>query len=372
MAATVRASNDVAWLSIAGPEVTLPDQDSLVYYYPKGHFEQFNANAPATTPRRILCVVRSVGAFSVDVVTGRPVVKICLQPVGEGQRDEVAALNFLAPPEEEALPEDQELDNAPPHLQGQDLNNVPPQLDNPPHLQGQDLNNAQPHLQGQDLNNAPPHLQGQDLNNAPPHLQGLDEPPDVIPYYYKWLSKTDAKRSFRLTFQAHNNLLPKLAADGDSQLIRFIELSGAVWDFTHKRVDKNNQFLIEGWRKFVKTKRLVVGDTFIIRKVGGHFFIGFRKKSPVTPEGAVQQAVLEFNKAANGRDFEVMYFPATGVSNFVVDAGKVAAGSLEIRVGDKVQRRLQEDCGRDFMPWGIVMSIQDPADNWRSAEMDVV
>ncbi|WVZ19279.1 hypothetical protein V8G54_006601 [Vigna mungo] len=90
------------WQVCAGPSVQIPEPNSMVYYFPQGHFDQASSAPKNLSPHllakpSIICTVVSVKFLS-DPLTDEVFTKMVLQPVGNNLAAEAFHIPAPSPP----------------------------------------------------------------------------------------------------------------------------------------------------------------------------------------------------------------------------------------------------------------------------------
>jgi hypothetical protein len=175
------------------------------------------------------------------------------------------------------------------------------------------------------------------------------------------------------------------------------DVHGAAWDFRHiYRGTPRRHLLTTGWSKFVNYKKLVAGDSVVfMRNSTGQMFVGVRRAVRPSngdssarwslhiggPTGAKAEednaegfsrsgrgklsgeAVVEAVKlAAQGKPFEVVYYPRPGWSDFVVKA-EVVQEAMKVfwTAGMRVKMAMEtEDSSRTTWFQGTISAVSVP------------
>lgn len=318
------------WRACAGSSVEIPTVNSRVYYFPQGHFEQ---SSTSTSPPLL-----SNLAFSKPLIPCQiSAVKFLADPV----TDEVYAKLLLHP-----------LDPS--------SNLRPPLLE----LSGNIERGG-----------------GKGVGD------GDNDDDSKILAFAKILTPSDANNGggFSVPRFCADSIFPPLnyQAEPPVQTLTVTDIHGMTWDFRHiYRGTPRRHLLTTGWSKFVNHKKLIAGDSVVfMRNLAGEMFIGIRRavrfnncarwrdqiggeakmKKKEKDDGfsrtgrgkmspaAVAEAV---ERAAQGLQFEVVYYPRAGwYSDFVVRAEMVeAALNVFWAAGTRVKMAMEtEDSSR--MTW---------------------
>ncbi|KAF3335619.1 auxin response factor 18 [Carex littledalei] len=332
------------WHACAGSMVQMPSLQSKVYYFPQGHFEHLSVTSPhevvpvsppcCNVPPLILCHVSSI-KYLADTNTDEVYAKIGLVPVGANESD----------------------------------------LEN-------DRNSPQPE-------------------------------PEKPASFAKTLTQSDANNGggFSVPRYCAETIFPRLdyTADPPVQTVLAKDVHGTVWKFRHiYRGTPRRHLLTTGWSTFVNHKKLVAGDSIVfLRADNGDLCVGIRRakrglstgvgtgestgwgycgfsmfiredegihskhnlhssnnlKSRIHMESIVEAARM----AAEGRPFEVVYYPRASTPEFCVRAGLVRS-SMRTRWGPGMRFKMAfetEDSSRISWFMGTISGVQvaDPI-NW--------
>nr|XP_043615379.1 auxin response factor 16-like [Erigeron canadensis]XP_043615380.1 auxin response factor 16-like [Erigeron canadensis] len=172
--------------------------------------------------------------------------------------------------------------------------------------------------------------------------------------FAKTLTQSDANNGggFSVPRYCADTIFPKLdyAADPPVQTIQAKDVHGQIWRFRHiYRGTPRRHLLTTGWSNFVNNKKLVAGDSIVfVRSDNGELCVGIRRanrgsnnggffglagenennnqyfknpKGKLSPESVIEAA----NLAANGKPFEVFYYPRASTPEFCVKASTVMA-----------------------------------------------
>jgi len=328
------------WQACAGSMVHIPPLNSTVFYFPQGHAE--HSQSPVNFPQRI------------------PSLILC----------RVATVKFLADP---------------------DTDEVYAKIGFVP-------------------------LPNTDLDFA--HDRGLcgngndgDSCPDKPASFAKTLTQSDANNGggFSVPRYCAETIFPRLDYSSDPPLQTVIakDVHGEVWKFRHiYRGTPRRHLLTTGWSTFVNQKKLVAGDSIVfLRAENGDLRVGIRRskrgigigsrpesslttgwnsnnatcaipydgfslfvkedemrnggmkgRGRVKPEEVLEAAGL----AANGKPFQVVYYPRSSTPEFCVKASSVRAA---MRIGWCSGMRFKmafetEDSSRISWFMGTVTSVQ--------------
>ncbi|KAK7410563.1 hypothetical protein VNO78_01435 [Psophocarpus tetragonolobus] len=269
------------WRACAGGTVEIPTLNSRVYYFPQGHFDQASSPPRNLSPELlakpfILCTVASV-QFLADPLTDEVFAKLILHPIA----------NAAGP-----------------------LPSVP---------------------------------------SPPPPPQNDD---NKVVTFSKILTASDANNGggFSVPRYCADSVFPPLnfQADPPVQNLFVTDVHGFVWEFRHiYRGTPRRHLLTTGWSTFVNNKKLVAGDSVVFMKnSNGGLFVGIRRATRFAPvrnrveekeeeEEEDEEAREVFSRdgrgklsakvvaeaaelAARNKPFDVVYYPKTGWSEFVV------------------------------------------------------
>lgn len=174
--------------------------------------------------------------------------------------------------------------------------------------------------------------------------------------FAKTLTQSDANNGggFSVPRYCAETIFPKLDynADPPVQTILAKDVHGQIWKFRHiYRGTPRRHLLTTGWSNFVNNKKLVAGDSIVfLRADNGDLCVGVRRakrggngvgsgycgliredenniklskdsKGKFTGESVIEAAKL----AANGKPFEVFYYPRASTPEFCVKASSVKA-----------------------------------------------
>lgn len=212
---------------------------------------------------------------------------------------------------------------------------------------------------------------------------------DVVSFA-KILTPSDANNGggFSVPRFCADLIFPRLdfAADPPVQTLVINDSQNNAWEFRHiYRGTPRRHLLTTGWSRFVNSKRLVAGDSvvFMRKKSTSELFVGIRRavrgigsiwNCPVAVENSTvkseygnnsnggdgkEREVIEATETAEkGMAFEVLYYPRTGVPDFVVSAEKVEDSlSFSWSVGMRVKMAVErEDSSRTTWFQGTVSS----------------
>ncbi|KAM1225137.1 hypothetical protein ACFX2G_044890 [Malus domestica] len=322
-----RSIDPKIWRACAGNSVEIPSLHSRVYYFPQGHLEQSSTSS-------------SSAALLSPLLLSKPLI-LC----------RISALHFLAVPTTDEV--------------FAKLLLVPIPQEFP--------NREQPNGEEFDADD------GGDSERQD----------DKVVSFAKILTPSDANNGggFSVPRFCADSIFPPLnyQADPPVQMLSVTDLHGVVWEFRHiYRGTPRRHLLTTGWSKFVNHKMLVAGDSVVFMRNGrGEMFIGVRRAVRSTASsdcarlssqigggvtystrlntedqdcsgGKVMsaEAVTEVAEmAAEGRPFEVVYYPKAGWSDFVVKA-EVVEKALKVfwTAGMRVKLAMEtEDSSR--MTW---------------------
>ncbi|XP_047179222.1 auxin response factor 17 [Vigna umbellata] len=311
------------WQACAGPSVEIPKPNSMVYYFPQGHFDQAssapkNLSSHLLAKPFIICSVVSVN-FLADPLTDEVFTKMVLQPVG---------------------------------------NNLPVESFHTPAF-------------------APPAV-------VPPAVAPPPNDDNEVVSFAKILTPSDANNGggFSVPRFCADSVFPKLnfGADPPVQNLSVTDVHGFTWEFRHiYRGTPRRHLLTTGWSTFVNNKKLVAGDSVLFMKHAQRLFVGIRRATRFSSERAncpklmlieeeedeeedeedeekvkrvfkrdgkgklTAKVVVEAAElAARQMQFEVVYYPKAGWSEFVVkievvDAAMRIAWSEGMRVKMSVE-----------------------------------
>ncbi|CAI9787016.1 unnamed protein product [Fraxinus pennsylvanica] len=315
MSASSTQMDPEIWRATAGASVHIPAVNSRVYYFPQGHLEHSspikNCHIFLKTPL-ISCQVLEV-SFLCDPSSGQPFAKIRLLP-----------------------------------------------------------------LQSRGLHVVTENAEKRDMEES-----------DVVSFA-KILTPSDANNGggFSVPRFCADLIFPRLdfSADPPVQTLVINDSQNNAWEFRHiYRGTPRRHLLTTGWSRFVNSKRLVAGDSvvFMRKKSTSELFVGIRRavrgiasiwNCPVAVEnstvkseygnnsnggdGKEREVIEAIETAEKGMAFEVLYYPRTGVPDFVVSAEKVEdslsfSWSAGMRVKMAVER---EDSSRTTWFQGTVSS----------------
>nr|QCI44202.1 ARF19 [Lilium hybrid cultivar] len=183
---------------------------------------------------------------------------------------------------------------------------------------------------------------------------------DSLLSFPKVLTPSDANNGggFSVPRYCADSIFPPLdfTLDPPFQNITIHDMHGTPWKFRHiYRGTPRRHLLTTGWSKFVNSKKLVAGDSVVFMKnKAGELLVGIRRalryfggcpyglaeemtrpevvrkdgfsrnvKGRVPPEAVLKAVRL----AEAGNPFEVVYYPRTGLPDFVVDAEMIEAAT---------------------------------------------
>ncbi|PKA61935.1 Auxin response factor 18 [Apostasia shenzhenica] len=335
--------NHLLWRSCAGELVEVPPVNSMVYYIPQGHAEHaltpVNFDSRLNVPALVPCLVTSV------------------KYMAEPETDDIFAKIGMVP------------------------------------------------LSGN----------GFDCNRE-------DEPvsQEKLEFEKKNLTQSDANSggSFSVPKNIAESLFPRLdySARKPLQFLVAKDVHGVGWSFRHiYRGTPQRHLLTTGWSAFLNSKKLAFGDLVIfLRDENGDLRVGFRRvrekkrtsddrleppslPPPASMANQICRALSSYLKdrsrsknvctsicgqemrprgkvradsvieaatlAANGKPFEVTYYPATGTPEFVVKASKVrAAMEMNWRPGMRFKMAFELD-NFSKTSWSMgVVSVVQPSD----------
>ena len=330
------------WRACAGNSVQIPAVHSRVYYFPEGHGEQ-SSSRPTFHPSlvlsrpAVLCRVSDVD-FLADPITDEVYAKVVLQPTNSQHPSQ-----FLESSRNQS-----------------------------------------------------------DRNNAA-------EENDKIVSFSKTLTPSDANNGggFSVPRFCADSIFPPLNyhAEPPVQTLSVTDVHGGVWDFRHiYRGTPRRHLLTTGWSKFVNYKKLVAGDSVVfMRNSMGQMFVGVRravrpsngdtsarwslhiggptraKAEEDNAEGFSRsgrgklsaEAVVEaVELAAQGKTFEVVYYPRPGWADFVVKAEVVQeAMNVFWTAGMRVKMAMEtEDSSRTTWFQGTISAVSVPEGGpWRGS-----
>lgn len=290
-AANPRRLEPKIWRACAGNSVQVPGVHSRVYYFPQGHLEQaasppsFLSSLVLSKPA-ILCRISAVD-FCADPASDEVYARLVLQPINQRETSQ-----FFEPSGNQSA-----------------------------------------------------------RNNG-----GGEE--DKVVSFSKVLTASDANNGggFSVPRFCADSIFPPLnyQAEPPVQTLSVTDLQGATWEFRHiYRGTPRRHLLTTGWSKFVNNKKLTAGDSVVfMRNSKGQMFVGVRRAirpcniesfcrwssqfgRPVEPnvednaEGfsrsgrgklSTESVVEAAELAAKEMQFEVVYYPRPGWSDFVVKA----------------------------------------------------
>ncbi|XP_010089977.2 auxin response factor 18 [Morus notabilis] len=297
----------LVWQALAGRMAQVPRVNSKVFYCPQGHAEHAFATADFAAslgvPPLLLCRVSAV-ELMVDLETEEVFAKISLVPLGQ----------------EDGLPD------------GDDDNGIPAAAEGSCFV-GKVLTQS-------------------DSNNG----GGFSVP--------KYLAET---------------VFPKLdyLTDSPCQQLSVRDVHGEVWEFKHiYRGSPRRHLLTTGWSVFVNKRKLVAGDSVVfVRDKDGNISVGIKRgrrtycnsnnnnngsaKGVVSPQDVLEAVTL----AANGKPFDVVYYPRDGAAEFCVRASAVrAALGISWSIGMRFKMPSEDDySSRISWSLGTIASVS-PAD----------
>ncbi|XP_059630862.1 auxin response factor 17 [Cornus florida] len=344
----LRQMDPSIWKACAGTSVQIPTVDSRVYYFPQGHSEQ-SSSPPLFSP----------------LVSSQPMI-LC----------RVIAVRHLANP---------------------DTDEVLAKIRLLPVDRSRDL-----------------HLF---RSNTRRDCVGEDEEDDEekVVSFAKILTPSDANNGggFSVPRFCADSIFPPLnfSAEPPVQTISIRDVQGTVWEFRHiYRGTPRRHLLTTGWSKFVNNKKLVAGDSvvFMRNRRSGEHFVGIRRAVKPNadsggrwnfPVGSVRlrveenggnsgyggedvftrggggkdsaEAVAEAAElAAQGREFEIVYYPRVGWADFVVKA-EIVEESLNVfwTAGMRVKMAM-ETVDSSRMTWfqGTISTAMVPDNGpWRGS-----
>ncbi|OIW14515.1 hypothetical protein TanjilG_04948 [Lupinus angustifolius] len=343
------------WRACAGASAQIPTVNSRVYYFLQGHIDQASSTPKKLSPNvystpYVLARIVEV-QFLADHNTDEVFVKLVLQPINRG-----SVSQFLLTP--------RRTDSA-----------------------------------------------GENRNGSG------DGDENAVVSFAKILTPSDANNGggFSVPRFCADSIFPPLNFQEDPPLqnLRVIDIHGIVWEFRHiYRGTPRRHLLTTGWSKFVNFKNLVAGDSVVfVKNSKGELFAGVRRakrsssrgcggggngtdwcammlsvggvrkrdeegekkkqeekvvkegfsrngKGRLEPEKVAEAAEL----AVRGMPFEVVYYPSTGWSDFVVKAEIVDEASRVMwSPGMRVKMAVEtEDSSR--MSWfqGTVSAVCVP------------
>ncbi|CAI9754336.1 unnamed protein product [Fraxinus pennsylvanica] len=212
---------------------------------------------------------------------------------------------------------------------------------------------------------------------------------DVVSFA-KILTPSDANNGggFSVPRFCADLIFPRLdfSAEPPVQNLVINDSQNNAWEFRHiYRGTPRRHLLTTGWSRFVNSKRLVAGDTVVfMRKTStGELFVGIRRavreivsvwSCPVAMEnstvkneygnnynvgdGKEREVIEAIETAEKGMAFEVVYYPRTGIPDFVVSAEKVEDSlSFCWSAGMRVKMAVEtEDSSRTTWFQGTILS----------------
>ncbi|KAM7256755.1 hypothetical protein ACFE04_012496 [Oxalis oulophora] len=322
------------WRACAGNSVQMPTLHSRVYYFPQGHVEQLctsgvDNNTPTTTTTLLSpvassrlkplvpCLVIAVH-FLADPITDEVFAKLTLQPVSE-----ISSRSFGS-------------------------------------------------------------LTVEHQHGGGGVVVSAGDNGDIIVPFSKTLTASDANNGggFSVPRFCADSVFPPLNYEDEPpvQTLSVTDIHGFVWNFRHiYRGTPRRHLLTTGWSKFVNAKKLIAGDSVVfMRNNKGVMFVGVRRVGKYghgsdsarwggAGGGARTEAVrAALENAAEGLPFEVVYYPRSGWSDFVVRA-EVVESSLNLiwSRGMRVKMSVEtEDSSR--MTWfqGKVESAAPQMGSW--------
>ncbi|GAV59317.1 B3 domain-containing protein/Auxin_resp domain-containing protein [Cephalotus follicularis] len=296
------------WRACGGISVQIPVINSRVYYFPQGHVEQSfggSANSPSPTIFSPLALTKPFIPCSISAV------HLLADPI----TDEVFTKLVLLP------------------------------IDPSRGFQSLLVEQGNPKTDGGD---------------------GFDDD-EKINAFSKILTPSDANNGggFSVPRFCADSIFPPLdlKAEPPVQTLSITDIHGSVWEFRHiYRGTPRRHLLTTGWSKFVNSKKLIAGDSVVfMRSSMGEMFIGVRRAAKLGNGGdcnrwrdqvraeearrVTADAVVEATeRAAQGLPFEVVYYPRTGWSDFVVKAEVVeSALSVFWTAGMRVKMSMETD-----------------------------
>ncbi|KAJ3681516.1 hypothetical protein LUZ60_016005 [Juncus effusus] len=196
--------------------------------------------------------------------------------------------------------------------------------------------------------------------------------------FSKVLTQSDANNGggFSVPRSCADTIFPPLdlTADPPVQNLLMRDVHGKVFEFRHiYRGTPRRHLLTTGWARFVNEKKLIAGDTVVFIKNGRDLFIGVRRgprfvRAHVAPE----EVLNSIESAANGRNFEVVYYPRMGDGGleFVVEKERVERAMMAgyWSVGLRVKMAVEAvDSVRTSVYLGTVSEIRSKPSPWTTS-----
>ncbi|EPS66575.1 hypothetical protein M569_08201, partial [Genlisea aurea] len=199
----------------------------------------------------------------------------------------------------------------------------------------------------------------------------------VAASFAKTLTQSDANNGggFSVPRYCAETIFPKLdySADPPVQSIVAMDIHGRSWKFRHiYRGTPRRHLLTTGWSSFVNSKSLVAGDSIVFVKTDdGHLRVGIRRSkrggwnpNPNRENGRrrvrAEDVLRAVALAADGEEFEVVYYPCGSTPEFCVRAAVVKA-AMEVGWGSGMRFKMAfetEDSSRISWFVGTVASVQ--------------
>lgn len=307
------------WHACAGGMIQLPLPNSNVYYFPQGHAEHTLTNvdfsAIPRVPPFILCKVIDV-KFMAELETDEVYAKITLNPL---------------------------------------QNSINTYDDEDRHLT--------------------------ESHNA---SESSDKPSS----FAKTLTQSDANNGggFSVPRCCAETIFPRLdySSDPPVQTVIAKDVHGEIWRFRHiYRGTPRRHLLTTGWSTFVNHKKLIAGDSIVfMRSTTGDLCVGIRRAKRGTTEGwssssgftrngrnvnygvrgkvRGEDVIEAASLAANGKVFEVSYYPRASTPEFCVRASSLI-GALRVQWCHGMRFKMAfetEDSSRISWFMGTVSSVQ--------------
>ncbi|XP_027332667.1 auxin response factor 17-like isoform X2 [Abrus precatorius] len=327
------------WQACAGATVKIPALHSRVYYFPRGQMEHASPSRNLSLPPLIRslpfvpCYVSALD-YLADPLSDEVFAKLLLTPLTHthNQNDVVVSPRFLTPLS---------------HL----------------------------------------------------HSPNDDDNRNAVVSFSKILTPSDANNGggFSVPRFCADSIFPPLNFDDDPpvQVLSVTDVHGVTWQFRHiYRGTPRRHLLTTGWSKFVNHKKLVAGDSVVfVKDSDGKVFVGIRRALRFA-KGEVAEEEMPanegFSRSARGRvsaravaavveaagrkvPFEVVYYPRTGLADFVVKAEIVEEAMKIMWVGGMRVKMGMETEDSSRMTWfqGTVSSASASENGpWRMLQVN--
>eukprot|EP00850_Spirogloea_muscicola_P017293 SM000147S01112 [mRNA] locus=s147:81959:89250:+ [translate_table: standard] len=357
------------WQACAGPLVQLPPVGSLVFYCPQGHIEQVDFEPlPPTMYRGLTGTLLPFARC--------PIVGACRGRRTASWQCCSTASTAMACPSPEPVAATVQQECAPPLP-------LPPGL--VPHLL---CRLTRVHLLADADSNevyAQMTLQPEDESRLSKHDKEGEAPPDRKPpvSFCKMLTNSDTSThgGFSVPRKAAETCLPPLDLNEEppAQTLIAKDLQGNKWTFRHiYRGCPKRHLLTTGWSLFVKSKRLVAGDSVLfIRGQDDELRLGIKRTARqqssrppdlLTRESANLGVIATASQAAISRStFNVLYNPRASPAQFVVPYHKFtkAIHSSQYSVGLRVRMAFETEEGMSRKYLGVIVGLGEvDASNW--------